>query len=74
MTQQARNLLMDLGDQAASFKFLIRDRDTQIHRRVDAVVTAIGVRIVKTPIRTPVRTRWPSAGSTALAATAWTGC
>ena len=49
VTQQARNLLMNLAGRTGSLKFLIRDRDTKFTAAFDAVFTAIGVRIVKTP-------------------------
>ena len=51
--KQARNLLMDLGEYAARFKFLIRDRDSKFTAAFDEVLAANGLRIIKTPVRSP---------------------
>jgi len=60
--QQARNLLMDLGQRADELKFLIRDRDTKFTAAFDAVFTSIGTRIITTPVRAPqanaIAERW----------------
>jgi transposase InsO family protein len=52
-TQQIRNLLMDLGDRAADFKFLVRDRAGQFTDTFDAVLTSTGIQPVKIPPRSP---------------------
>jgi putative transposase len=61
-TQMARNLLMDLGGQVDSIKFLLRDRDTKFTTAFDAVFTSAGIRILRNPIQAPranaIMERW----------------
>ena len=53
---------MELGDQAADLKFLIRDRATKFTAALEAVPTAIGVRTIRTPVQGPranaIAERW----------------
>jgi putative transposase len=50
-TEQARNLLMDLGDRVARFRFLVRDRAGQFTISFDEVMDGAGIDTVKIPPR-----------------------
>jgi putative transposase len=68
VAQQARNFLMDLGDHAAQFRFLIRDRDSKFTGMFDAVFASEGIRICTPRCGRPRRTRSPNDGSPLRAA------
>jgi putative transposase len=62
VTQQARNLMMDLDVHRKTVKFLIRDRDTKFTAAWDSVFTAAGIRTVRSPVQAPranaIMERW----------------
>ncbi len=60
--QQARNLIMDLGEQAHRVKFMIRDRGSNFTAASGAVLADAGIRTVLCNVRTPgmnaITERW----------------
>jgi putative transposase len=60
--QQARNLLMELDEQAHRVKFMIRDRGSNFTSAFDAVLADAGIRTVLRNVRTPrmkaIAERW----------------
>jgi putative transposase len=79
--QQARNLIMDLSEQAHQVKFMIRDRGPDFTAAFDAVPADAGIRTVLCNVATPrmnaIAERWtgdadanswtaPSAGTRAI--------
>jgi putative transposase len=53
VTQQARNLLMQLDDEDVRPRFLVRDRDSKFTREFDEVFCSEGIRVIKAPVRAP---------------------
>jgi transposase InsO family protein len=51
--QQARSLLIDVGERAGQFRFLIRDRAGQFTETFDAVLSGAGIEVLKIPPRSP---------------------
>ena len=60
--QQARNLIMDLGEQTRRAKFMIRDRGSNFTATFDAVLAGAGIRTVLCNVQTPrmnaITERW----------------
>jgi hypothetical protein len=59
-TQQIRNLLMDLGDHAAGFRFLVRDRAGQFTASFDAAPASTGIQVAKIRPEALARTPTPN--------------
>jgi putative transposase len=53
VTQQARNLLMQLEDEGVRPRFLVRDRDSKFTSEFDEVFRSEGIRVIKAPVRAP---------------------
>jgi putative transposase len=73
-SQQARNLLMDLGERADCFKFLLRDRDSKFTAAFDDVLAGNGTRVIKTPVRSPRATPSRNGSWEPYVASAWITC
>jgi putative transposase len=60
--QQARNLIMDLGEQAHRVKFMIRDRGSNFSAVFDAALAGAGIRTMVCNVATPrmnaITERW----------------
>ncbi|MEN3614861.1 ABC transporter substrate-binding protein [Plantactinospora sp. ZYX-F-223] len=49
VVQQARNLMLDLGERAHRFRYLVRDRDPKYTAMFDTVFQAEGIEVLRTP-------------------------
>jgi len=53
VTQQARNLLLVLGEQGRRARFVLHDRDAKFSRSFDDVFHSDGVEVLLTPVQAP---------------------
>ena len=53
VTQQARNLCFKLDERSEPVRFLIHDRDAKFSGSFDEVLRSEGMRVIRTPVRSP---------------------
>jgi len=53
VAQQARNLLLVLGERGQRARFLVRDRDAKFTRAFDEVFRSDGAEVLNTPVQAP---------------------
>jgi putative transposase len=53
VSQQARNMLMQVDDEGVRPRVLVRDRDNKFTRDFDEVFRSEGIRVLKAPVRAP---------------------
>jgi hypothetical protein len=62
VVQQARNLLLNLDRRADPLRCLLRDRDSKFTAAFDAVFSAVGIEVIRTPPQAPranaIAERW----------------
>ena len=73
-TQQIRSLLMDLGDRAADFRYLVRDRAGQFTEAFNAVLADVGIEAVTIPPRSPRANAMPKDSYLPPGRRSLTGC
>ena len=73
VTQQARNLLLVLGEQGRRARFVLRDHDAKFCRSFDDVFSSEGGEVLVTPVRGPQANASRSAGCAPSVPSASTG-
>ncbi|MFI7225168.1 integrase core domain-containing protein [Nonomuraea angiospora] len=58
VAQQARNLLIELGQRSETLRFVVRDRDAKFTATFDEVFASLGIRIIKTPRANAIAEHW----------------
>jgi hypothetical protein len=74
VTQVALNFTGNMAEGGRSIKFPIRDRDTKYFASFDEVSRSEGIRVIKTPVRSPRANAYATAGWGRFASNALTGC
>jgi putative transposase len=74
VTQQARNLVLALGERGRRLCFLLRDHDAKLSRSFDDMFRSEDAQRVLTPVQAPNANAYAERGSAPSAPSVWTGC